>query len=66
MSLRPNVHTIHPKVYVILVNSILFREDSMHIGTQGKTYIPPSRDASSKSCSLYSAQCLDALTCHHY
>ncbi len=23
---------------VILVNSILFREDSMHIGMQGKTY----------------------------
>ncbi len=36
----PNVHTIHPKFYVLLVISILFRADkvdSMHIGTQGIT-----------------------------
>ncbi len=37
-SLRHNVHTIHPKFYVLLVISILFRADrvdSMHIGAQG-------------------------------
>ncbi len=38
LSLRLNVHTIHPKFCVILVFSILFRADRvdrMHIGTQG-------------------------------
>ncbi len=42
LGLRPNVHTIHPEFYVILVAcfSILFmayRVDSMHIGTQDRT-----------------------------
>ncbi len=36
--LRPNVHTIHPEFYVIVIifNTIRAdRVDSMHIGTQG-------------------------------
>ncbi len=42
VSLHPIVHTIHPKLYVILVIFNIFRADrvdSMHIGMQGESQI---------------------------